>query len=114
MPKKMLTADFNYEIYVKELLAIVNTFKSWTDELWSVEASTLILNDHKNLEYLTSTKLLNRRQASWSELRANYDIRIMFRSEKSSGKPGSLIRIISDKPSTSENERKLPEISNFP
>ena len=66
MSKKMLPAECNYDIYDKELLAIVNSFENWTAELGSVEAPTLILTDHKNLEYFTSTKKLNRRQARWS------------------------------------------------
>ena len=43
MSKKMLPTECNYEIFDKELLAIVNAFETWTTELGSVEASTLIL-----------------------------------------------------------------------
>ena len=68
MSKKMLPAECNYEIFDKELLAIVHAFETWTAELGSIEASTLILTDHKNLEHFTTTKKLNRRQVRWNEL----------------------------------------------
>lgn len=89
MSKKMLPTECNYEIFDKELLAIVNAFETWTAELGSVEAPTLVFSDHKNLEYFTSTKKLNRRQARWNELLANYDFKIIFRPGKHGGKPST-------------------------
>ncbi|KAI0992440.1 hypothetical protein K3495_g15745, partial [Podosphaera aphanis] len=106
MSKKMLPAECNYDIYDKELLAIVNSFETWTAELGSVNSSTLVLTDHKNLEYFTTTKKLNRRQARWNELLSEYDFKIVFRPGKSSGKPDALTRISSDKPSTNEDTIK--------
>ena len=61
MSKKMVPTECNYKIYNKELLAIVNAFETQSVELGSVQASTLVLTDHKNLEYFTTTKKLNRR-----------------------------------------------------
>lgn len=105
MSKKMLPAECNYEIFDKELLAIVNPFETWTAELGSVEASTLILSDHKNLEHFTTTKKLNRRQARWNELLADFDFKIVFRPGKQGGKPDALTRISQDKPSIENDER---------
>ena len=54
--KKHNPAKCNYEIYDKELMAIVCTFKEWYSEL---EGSTYLINvitDHKNLEYFMSIK----------------------------------------------------------
>ena len=56
-------AECNYEIYDKELMAIVRAFEHWRAELQSVENPILVLSDHKNLEYFMTSKLLNRRQA---------------------------------------------------
>jgi hypothetical protein len=61
--KKQSTAECNYEIYDKALMAIVRAFEEWRPELQSVENPVKVLSDHKNLEYFTTTKLLNRRQA---------------------------------------------------
>lgn len=93
MSKKMLPAECNYEIFDKELLAIVKAFETWTAELGSVESSTLILSDHKNLEHFTTTKKLNRRQARWNELLADFDFKIVFRPGKQGGKPDANTRI---------------------
>ena len=60
--KKHAPAECNYEIYDKELLAVVRVFEEWRAELQSVTNLVKVLTDHKNLEYVTTTKLLNRRQ----------------------------------------------------
>ncbi|KAI0999387.1 hypothetical protein K3495_g8806 [Podosphaera aphanis] len=105
MSKKMLPAECKYEIFDKELLAIVNAFETWTAELGSVEASTLVLTDHKKLEYFTTTKKLNRRQVRWNELLADYDFKIVFRPGKLGGKPDALTRINADKPFNDDDIR---------
>jgi hypothetical protein len=61
--KKHLSAECNYEIYDKKLLAIVRCFEKWRAELEESPHPIEVLSDHKNLEYFISTKLLNRRQA---------------------------------------------------
>jgi hypothetical protein len=57
--KKYSPAECNYEIYDKELMAIVCTFEEWRPELQSVINPICVLSDHKNVEYFTTTKLLN-------------------------------------------------------
>ena len=57
--KKHNSAECNYDIYDKELMAIVCTFKEWRSEL---EGSTYLINvitDHKNLEYFMFIKQLS-------------------------------------------------------
>jgi len=76
--KKMNPAERNYDIYDKELLAIVKTLKEFRAELMSVE-NMLVLTDHKNLEYFTTTKMLNSRQARWAEELAGFDFTITYR-----------------------------------
>lgn len=61
--KKHSSIECNYEIYNKELLAIIRCFKEWRPELEGALSSIKVITDHKNLEYFTITKLLNRRQA---------------------------------------------------
>ena len=65
--KKHSPAECNYEIYDKELMAIIRCFEEWRPELESTPHPIRVLSDHKNLEYFMSTKLLSRRQARWSE-----------------------------------------------
>jgi hypothetical protein len=65
--KKHSPAECNYEIYDKELLAIIRSFEEWRPELEGAEHPIAVISDHKNLEYFMSTKQLNRRQARWAE-----------------------------------------------
>jgi len=48
-------------------MVIVKSFEEWRTELESTPHPIQVLSNHKNLEYFMSTKLLNRRQACWSE-----------------------------------------------
>jgi hypothetical protein len=77
--KKHSPAECNYDIYDKELMAIVRAFEEWRPELQSVENPVKVLSDHKNLEYFTTTKLLNRRQARWSQFLSQFNFQNVFR-----------------------------------
>ena len=52
--RKMAPAECNYEIYDKEMLAIIHALEEWDAELRGVP-QFLILTDHKNLEYFMTT-----------------------------------------------------------
>ena len=58
--KKHAPAESKYKIYDQELLAVIRPFEEWRAELHSVTNPIKVLTDHKNLEYLTTTKLFNR------------------------------------------------------
>ena len=63
LSKKMSPQECNYEIYDKELLAIVRAFEEWHLELAGtlIEDPIRVLTDHKNLQYFITSKQLNRR-----------------------------------------------------
>ena len=88
--KKQSPTECNYEIYDKELLAIVCAFKEWRPHLEGLRYPAQVLSDHKNLEYFMSTKLLNCRQARWSEFLSRFDFRITYRPGKAGEKPDTL------------------------
>lgn len=90
----MIPAECNYEIFDKELLAIVKAFETWMAKLGSVEAPTLILTDHKILEHFTITKKLNRRQAKWNELLVEFNFKVIIRPGQQGRKPDALTRYI--------------------
>ena len=60
MSKKLDCAECNYEIYDKELLAIVRYMETWRPELSGTEHPFTVISDHKNLEYFIITKQLTR------------------------------------------------------
>ena len=54
----------NYDIYDKELLALVRAFKEYRVELTpysDTDALVRVITDYKNLKYFTTTKRLNLR-----------------------------------------------------
>jgi hypothetical protein len=96
--KKHSAVECNYEIYDKELLAIIRCLEEWRPELEGTETPIRILSDHRNLEYFMSTKMLNRRQARWSEFLSRYNFRIIYRPGKQGEKPDALTRRSEDLP----------------
>jgi RNase H-like domain found in reverse transcriptase/Reverse transcriptase (RNA-dependent DNA polymerase)/Integrase zinc binding domain/Chromo (CHRromatin Organisation MOdifier) domain/Integrase core domain len=71
--RKCITAECNYDIHDREMLAIVESMKHWRHYLEGSKYSVRVYSDHKNLESFMTTKMLNRRQARWAEILAGYD-----------------------------------------
>jgi hypothetical protein len=63
LSKAMLPAERNYNIYDKELLAIVHAFKAWLHYLKGSTHAIDVFSDHSNLTYFTMAQRLTRRQA---------------------------------------------------
>jgi len=90
--RKFQPVEINYEIHDKELLTLVDTFKHWRRYYEGVTNQVQVLSDHPNLEYLTTTKVLNRRQARWAQELAGIDFWIYYQPESQNGKPDVLSR----------------------
>jgi transposase InsO family protein len=90
--RKFTPAEINYEIHDKELLAVVDAFKYWRRYLEGATHQVQVFSDHQNLEYFTTTKVLNRRQARWAQELAGIDFKIFYRPGSSNGKPDALSR----------------------
>jgi hypothetical protein len=90
--RKFGPAELNYEIYDKEMLAIVDTMEHYRHYFEGLGQQTIIFSDHKNLLWFTETKVYNRRQARWAEKLAKFDFKIIFRPGKRGGKPDALSR----------------------
>jgi hypothetical protein len=88
----MHPAELNYDIYDKELLGICETFRHWRPYLEGAQKMTLVLSDHNNLEYFTTTKQLSRWQACWLEFLSNFDFVIRYRPGRLGTKPDALMR----------------------
>ena len=65
LSRTMQPAERNYEIYDKELLAIVEALTKWRQYLLDALETFEIWMDHKNLKYFQEPHKLNRRQARW-------------------------------------------------
>jgi hypothetical protein len=90
--RKFSPAEINYEIHDKELLAVVDSFKHWRRYLKGAAYQVQVFSDHQNLEYFTTTKVLNRRQARWAQELSGIDFKIFYRPGTKNGKPDALSR----------------------
>jgi len=64
--KSLSDTERNYEIYNKEMLAVVRCLEAWRHFLEGTTMKFEIWTDHKNLEYFMKVQKLNRRQARWA------------------------------------------------
>ena len=78
----MASAECNYDIYDKELLVIICTFKEWRSELKETAEQVQVITDHKNLKYFMIIKQLSCCQAHWSEFLSQFNFIIQYCSEK--------------------------------
>ena len=58
-------AERNYDIYNRELLAIICGLKIWCHYLQGSSSPVQVFTDHKNLTFFKQAQKLNRRQAQW-------------------------------------------------
>jgi len=84
--------ELNYDVHDKELLAIFEAFKIWRHYLEGFASPIDIITDHKNLEYFSTTKVLTRRQARWSEYLSQFNLVIRFRPGRLGTKLDALTR----------------------
>ncbi len=90
--KSLSPAERNYDIYDKELLAIIRVLEEWRHHLEGSPHKVIVLTDHKNLEYFLKTKSLTRRQARWAEIVSTFDLVIQYSPGKSNSAPDALSR----------------------
>jgi len=63
LSKSLNETERNYEIYDKEILAIIRGLENWRYLLEGTHLKFEIWTDHKNLEYFMKAQKLNHRQA---------------------------------------------------
>ena len=103
--RRMSPAKCNYEIYDKELLAIIRCFEEWKPELEGTGIPVKVLTDHKGLEYFMTTKKLTPRQARWAEFLSEYNFIISYQSGKKNEKADALTRKPNEQPINKNDER---------
>ena len=75
--KTLSPAEQNYEIYDRELLAIIHALEEWQHYIQGSTHTTVILSDHKNLTYYHEAKNLTRQQAQWSLYLSEFDVKLV-------------------------------------
>jgi hypothetical protein len=102
--RKNNSHECNYKIHDKEMLAIICSLEEWDSELRTVEKFT-VLTDHKNLEYFTKPRRLNKRQIRWSIPLGFYNITLQYQSGKLNERADVLLRREQDLPANAEDAR---------
>jgi hypothetical protein len=97
----------NYDIYDKEMLAVMRALQEWRHYLMGAKHTFEILTDHKNLEYFRSAKNLNRRQARWALQLAEYDFILTHKPGRLHGKPDALSRRADHGRGESDNQDRI-------
>ena len=78
--KTMAPAEMRYEIHDKEMLAVVRGLAEWRPLLIGLQnIPFLAITDHRALEYFSTKRLLNPRQAHWADQIADYHMKITYR-----------------------------------
>ena len=63
LSKFLNETERNYEIYDKEILAVIRGLENWRHLLEGVKYKFKVWTDYKNLEYFIKAEKLNQRQA---------------------------------------------------
>ena len=104
--KNLNPVECNYEIYNKELLAIMRCFEQWRPKLEGTEVPVKVITDHKSLKYFITTKILTRRQARWAEFLSGFNFVISYTTGKENQKADLLIHCLNDIASDNNNDRQ--------
>ena len=90
--ESMSDTERNYEIYDKEMLAIIHALTTWRHYLEGLPKTFEIQSDHKNLEYWRKAQHLTRRQARWALYLSRFDFVISHKPGTSNGRADALSR----------------------
>ncbi len=79
--RKLSAAEVNYPTHDKEMLAIIDSLRTWRHLV--LGSKGLVLTDHNTLTFFQTQRSLSRRQARWMEYLAEYDCAIKYFPGKS-------------------------------
>ncbi len=105
--KKLTSAEQNYDIGNRELLAIKLALEGWRHWLEGANHPFTVITDHKNLQNLRQAKSVNPRQARWPLFFTRFDFTITYRPGNRNCKADTLSRVHSPD-SPTEPEPILP------
>ena len=105
---RLSSAERNYDIGNKELLAVKLAIEEWRQWLEGAKVPFLVWTDHKNLEYLHSAKRLNSRQARWVLFFSRFEFHLAYQPGSKNVKPDALSRVFDPEDRVEAPETILP------
>jgi transposase InsO family protein len=104
LSKSLSSTERNYQIYDRELLAIMTALAEWRHLLMGARHPFEVWTDHQNLEYFRKPQKLNRRQARWVTELANYSFTLHHRPGRTHLKADILSRRAGHEKGENDNE----------
>ena len=86
-------AERNYDIYDRELLAVIHALKHWRHYLQGTTHPVTLLTDHKNLTYFHQPQKLSHRQARWMMFLQDFDLHFVYLPGSAMGPADALSRL---------------------
>src|SRR5712672_3412896 len=105
-----IQAERNYDIYERELLAVVKALKHWRHHLGGSRFPFTVVTDHANLAYWKEPRDLNRRTARWHSFLQDY----WFNIQITPGKNHSAADFLSRHPHNNKGILDNTQIVVFP
>jgi hypothetical protein len=102
--KKCLSAEINYFIHDKKLLAIIRYLEEWHNMLQSVKIF-IILSDYKILEYFIKKQQFTERQMRWAFELSRFRFKIVHQPGTKAVVPNAISRKNQNLPKELNNER---------
>jgi len=78
--RKLSSAERNYAVHEKELLAIIHAIRTW--RMYLEGQKFMVITDHASLEYIKTQNNLSRRQARWLETLQAHDFKVKYHLSK--------------------------------
>ena len=104
----MILAETQYETYNGELLAIIEVFKTWRQDLKGCKHEILVLMNYNNLRRFIDTKSLSSKQVRWAQKLSQYHFWIDYRQ----GKANVAADALSKFPQRSQDEEQELQAKN--
>ena len=104
---EFIPAEQNYDIYDRELLAIICALKSWRHYLHGSSFPVQVFTNHKNLIYFHKAQMLNQQQVRWLLDLADFDLKIIHIPGKLLTRPDTLSRCSDLHPKDSNNSEMV-------
>jgi hypothetical protein len=92
LSKSLSETQRNYQIYDRELMAIVLAFEAFSHYLIGHPLSVEVWTDHTNLQYFREPQKLNHQQARWLTQLQDYDYTLHYIPGKANTKANLLSR----------------------
>uniref|UniRef100_A0A669CB49 Gypsy retrotransposon integrase-like protein 1 n=1 Tax=Oreochromis niloticus TaxID=8128 RepID=A0A669CB49_ORENI len=106
--RHLSSAEQNYDVGDRELLAIKLALEEWRHWLEGAAQPFIVWTDHKNLEYIRSAKRLNARQARWALFFTRFQFTITYRPGSRNTKPDALSRQFTASEETARDSPIIP------